>query len=856
MKLISSRLIASIAIVLASASIAAATDMAFVQIDRSNDVDRNRLIQAGVPLVAELSDILLAFGEPAAIERSAVALGLSTAMLDASPDGYRHGLAGLFPGSSLSDLEACGEVVGTGDGWVLVRAVHFDESACAGSTRWFFRELDLEPLGLSQPPPDAFSSFADGTPELLDPDPLVVDMVNQVDEPFAMWHWEGVVNSATTRHSESVGCQDAADRIYGLFDGWGLDPIYREHQPDHAQSVIGIIPGRITPDEVYIVIGHLDDMPSSGPAPGADDNASGSAMVTALAELMSRYDYASTIKFIAVTGEEQGLNGSESYAAAAAAAGENIQAVLNGDMIGWEGDGIPAAEDIDINLNSSSTWLGNLMVSASTDYPTGAAVNAFQCSSMVYSDHAPFWDEGWSAVCGITDNQGFCGEGGSYPYYHTSADTIANCGSGAAAFMASTIRLYLATAGHLADPLCERSDPPTGLAASPAGDNAIDLTWNSAGSGLSYEVHRAPGGCGDPGPFSFVGETQNLQLTDSTASGGVLYAYTVRSKDASGYCLSQASTCSEAQTTGDCTEPPRFDGATGVIDAETQDCLLTVTWAEPHTVYCGSDAAFNVYRSAQQGFVPEPSNRIATLVSGTSYDDMDVAFDEHYYYVVRAVDLANGAEDSNVVEVSETPTGPPVLGTWEDDSGDATDAVLALDIPWHTAASGGNSGPKVYLTGPYSNSMCTAATTPILELGPTPQLEFWSKYSIETGWDKGEVQISTDGFASHTRLEVGYPAYASHTGDACGFPTGDYFTGSDSSYDQYTASLAPWSGEEVQIRWILSTDSWVIDDGWWIDDIAVSDTLIPGMCDTAPIPLIFSDGFESGDTSAWSTTVP
>jgi len=64
---------------------------------------------------------------------------------------------------------------------------------------------------------------------------------------------------------------------------------------------------------------------------------------------------------------------------------------------------------------------------------------------MVYSDHAPFWFNGYSAICGITDNEGFCGQGGNYPFYHQSSDTIANCGTGAPAFEAAAIRTYPST---------------------------------------------------------------------------------------------------------------------------------------------------------------------------------------------------------------------------------------------------------------------------------------------------------------------------------------------------------------------------------------------------------------------------
>ncbi len=232
----------------------------------------------------------------------------------------------------------------------------------------------------------------------------------------------------------------------------GLDTEYQHYSSTYADNVVGTLVGATEPDQVYIAIGHIDDLPSSGSAPGADDNASGTAMVTAAAEAMACYHFARTVKFIAVTGEEQGLIGSSYYAATAAAAGEDIQAVLNGDMIGWEGDGQPAVEDLDVNYNSGSQWLADAMVAAAAEYGTGLAINAFPCSTMVYSDHAPFWSNGFSAVCGITDNEGFCSQPGNYPFYHQSSDTIANCGAGAPEFEAAAIRTFVATLADLAQP--------------------------------------------------------------------------------------------------------------------------------------------------------------------------------------------------------------------------------------------------------------------------------------------------------------------------------------------------------------------------------------------------------------------
>ncbi len=827
-----------------------------VRIDRPENMGRDALIEAGVPLVAELSHAFLAVGDQATMEAAAATFGMRISVVDPNPDDGSFALAGLLERGSLADLAPCGDVVWREDDWILLRTDHSDLAGCLAGGGVVVTPLSLEPIRHSKVPSAASAALPEGPAEVLDTDDLVLDMLTRIDGPFALAHWQAVVASASTRYSTSSGCFAAADDVYDLFDAFGLGPEFQDHTSGHAPNIIGTIPGQITPENVYIVIGHLDDMPSSGSAPGADDNASGSALVTALAEVMSDYDFASTIRFLAVTGEEWGLYGSTYYAAQATAAGEQIQAVLNADMVGWEGNGLPSQEDLDINYNTGSAWLGNLMTQVAADYPVGLPVNAFQCNDMAYSDHWPFWQRGFSGVCGITDNEGFCGQSGSYPYYHTSSDTIANCGPGGPEFLAGSMRLYLATAGHLAEPLCRRSGPPSDLVAAGAADHRIDLSWAGAGPGLSYEIRRAPGGCAQPGAETVVGETTNLYYSDTSASGDVVYGYTVVAKDPSGYCLSAPTSCVEASTTGACTEAPGFAGATGVTDGASQTCQLTVNWSTPYEVYCGGDVAYNIYRSTSPGFAPGPANLIANHVTGTSHDDYDAVFSEQYFYVVRAVDLGNGAEDSNTVEVTGSPTGPPVIGTWTDTAGDTGPATLDMEAPWHTYASSGHVGPMVYRTGHYSSDTCSAATTPPLQLGPAPTLEFWSTYDIEDDWDKGIVEISSNGGTTWTRLEVGYPGYAGNTGDECLLPTGDYFTGTNATYDAYQASLATWSGQEVMLRWRLSSDGYVEKDGWWIDDIAITDVSVPGECSSGPSTLVFSDGFDSGSADGWSAVGP
>ncbi|MCF6192394.1 MAG: M28 family peptidase, partial [Candidatus Hydrothermae bacterium] len=64
-----------------------------------------------------------------------------------------------------------------------------------------------------------------------------------------------------------------------------------------------------------LVVGaHYDDRPYTGPAPGADDNASGVALLLSLADLLSRVQLERTVELVAFAAEEPGFGGSTHYA--------------------------------------------------------------------------------------------------------------------------------------------------------------------------------------------------------------------------------------------------------------------------------------------------------------------------------------------------------------------------------------------------------------------------------------------------------------------------------------------------------------------------------------------------------------
>ncbi|TCD05194.1 M28 family peptidase [Erythrobacteraceae bacterium CFH 75059] len=109
--------------------------------------------------------------------------------------------------------------------------------------------------------------------------------------------------------------------------------------PTRIRNAVAIQRGFERPDEVVIVQAHIDSrvsdvMNADADAPGANDNASGSALVLEAARVLSQRRYPVTIVYALLSGEEQGLYGGRVLADTAASRGWQVKAVLNNDIVG------------------------------------------------------------------------------------------------------------------------------------------------------------------------------------------------------------------------------------------------------------------------------------------------------------------------------------------------------------------------------------------------------------------------------------------------------------------------------------------------------------------------------------------
>jgi hypothetical protein len=109
--------------------------------------------------------------------------------------------------------------------------------------------------------------------------------------------------------------------------------------PTSITNVIATLQGTATPERFYVITGHLDSrctdiLNFTDDAPGADDDASGVAVVLELARLFATKQFPGTLVFATVDGEEEGLYGSTFMAQQMKAAGNDVEGMFSNDIVG------------------------------------------------------------------------------------------------------------------------------------------------------------------------------------------------------------------------------------------------------------------------------------------------------------------------------------------------------------------------------------------------------------------------------------------------------------------------------------------------------------------------------------------
>ncbi len=405
----------------------------------------------------------------------------------------------------------------------------------------------------------------------------------------------------------------------------------------------------------------------------------------------------------------------------------------------------------------------------------------------------------------------------------------------------------------LTDVACTAPGAPALGTASATAPNQVQVTWaNGAPAATAFNVYRALGTCASPGAFSRIASSvAGSPYTDGTVSGSVTYAYQVKGLDATGVCESGPSGCVQATATGACTLPPSFAGLTGASNPATATCGLTLAWTAASPV-CAGPVTYNVYRSTMPGFVPGPANRLATGVTGSGYTDSSATLVSGvtYYYVVRAVDVSNGMEDTNSVIRSAAPTGTvtsTLNETFEGAGGFDTPgwshSVLAGTNDWVSSTARSQSPTHSWFSASEGDPSERVLVSPAFAPQAGSTLSFWHTFAFEsvtTCYDAGTLEISTNGGSTWSVMPAaaftagGFNGIVNNTSSNPLANSRAWCGGTIGALTQVNVNLSSFAGSaSTRLRWHEGDDGSVVATGWYVDSVSLSNV---GAC-TPSVPL-------------------
>jgi Zn-dependent M28 family amino/carboxypeptidase len=263
---------------------------------------------------------------------------------------------------------------------------------------------------------------------------LVERLAQHVDRLAGLIGPRHLVKPAAFAAAAAVVERELADAGYTV-----VRQYYRARGHDVA-NLVAELPGGNRKDEVVIVGAHYDTVEST---PGADDNASGVAVLIEVARMMRQFRPARTVRFVGFACEEPphfytGEMGSQVYARLCRSRGERIRGMLCLEMVGYysaEPGSQRVPESIPRSLHKAFPQRGNFLAAVgnmrswrllwrfrrgfkrAVRFPLFSIALPEKVTEIRLSDNSSFWDQGYPALM-LTDTSFL-----RNPHYHLPSDT-------------------------------------------------------------------------------------------------------------------------------------------------------------------------------------------------------------------------------------------------------------------------------------------------------------------------------------------------------------------------------------------------------------------------------------------------
>ncbi len=535
----------------------------------------------------------------------------------------------------------------------------------------------------------------------------------------------GTPYTILSRHKNQPGNDKAADYIQQKLEYYGLE-VFNQSFGSIGRNVYGVQTGTDYPNQKYIICAHYDDMPSGTLAPGADDNASGTAAVLETARVLSQHSFPFTIIYALWDEEEQGLIGSAYYAANAASNGDSILGVINQDMIAWDSDDDGNA-DVHTKSVGESHALKDKMLEVNLTYGIGLDLDVIDPGEP-YSDHQSFWNNGFTAILLIEDDNDFNN------YYHTTNDLFIHYNQPYYEKMAKLSAATLATLALNLDlrimhtPIASR-DNTDDIQTSAEIITGLTIGSGNAAPRLYYRLNL---GNEWSEFFEVIGSEANINTTyNFTIPGqslGTIVQYYIAAQD------------------------------------DQESIVVTLPMG---------GSGFN-----PPGSTP-PEELFQFFVATTNIAFSDSAMNTDNWTATGNWDITNQKYVSEPYSFTDSPNG---------------------EYPNNYNAAFKYNG--------------TVDLTNILGA----VIEFQTQWDIEADWDYGQFQVSTNSGSTWIPMTGLY----TNPGTGSFQPNGEpLYDGTQLSWVKESIDVSEFIGEQITFRFLIMSDGYVTEDGWYFDDLNV-----------------------------------
>ena len=423
-------------------------------------------------------------------------------------------------------------------------------------------------------------------------------------------------------------------------------------------------------------------------------------------------------------------------------------------------------------------------------------------------------------------------------------------------------------------------------------DRGARLTWTAVPNATAYRIYRTEGVFGCDFGKEYLGETTDLEWNDSNLRNGFEYSYTVVAVGSSSVCLGPASACASVTPAS---------GANASLDPTSVQVAISSGDGDVFVDSCeNATATFNMTNigtgaltNARVANVTSPSHpAIDSTITGLdvfaasiaecssaqasfNFTALDVSFNETIVFNVEITsDELAPLTRSYTVEVANVESDFQTFASklFEFETAEEGWVVESGTFDRSTAVGGAAGSATAFNSSTLLNGQCDRIRSPVIIPSATSTLVMWTSYEIEDfsggqWWDRANVATidesgnrvvidPTSGRQYDTTTPDDYGAC--NTGEDGWAGTGVGSAWAFTSWDAAALDAASLAGQQVQFQVTYGTEGAAVERGFAFDRVLLTDVDLQVEDTQANCTdlSIFSDAFETGDTSEWTAVFP